>query len=106
MSWLRRWRRASGRSDEQQRVLACPPRSPPGAAVILFFLVNPLPLRRTFVRTLVALGAALFLAACSTVESPRSSSNSPTVRCVDGPGRGQSLSDARPLFFLFCVQSP
>jgi hypothetical protein len=55
---------------------------------------------------LVVLGAALFLAACSTVESPRSSSNSPTMRCGEGPGRGQSLSDTRPLFFLFCTQAP
>ena len=55
---------------------------------------------------LVVLGAALFLAACSTVESPRSSSDSPTVRCGEGPGRGQSLSDTRPLFFLFCTQAP
>jgi hypothetical protein len=54
---------------------------------------------------LLALGAAFVLAACATVASPRSSS-SPTVRCMDGPGRGGSVSDTRPLFFLFCTQSP
>jgi hypothetical protein len=54
---------------------------------------------------LLALGAAFVLAACATVASPRSSS-SPTVRCMDGLGRGGSVSDTRPLFFLFCTQSP
>jgi hypothetical protein len=54
---------------------------------------------------LLALGAAFALAACAIVDSPRSSS-SPTARCMDGPGRGGSLSEARPLVFLFCSQSP
>ncbi|HUP36355.1 MAG TPA: hypothetical protein VNC82_13045 [Candidatus Limnocylindria bacterium] len=54
----------------------------------------------------MALGAALTLAACATVDPPRRSSASPTVRCVDEPGRGGSLDASRPLFFLFCAQSP
>jgi len=54
----------------------------------------------------MALGAALALAACATVDSPRRSSESPTLRCVNEPGRGQSLDASRPLFFLFCAQSP
>jgi hypothetical protein len=58
------------------------------------------------VRTAIALGAALTLAACATVDSPRRSSDSPTVRCVNEPGRGGSLDATRPLFFLFCAQSP
>ncbi len=58
------------------------------------------------VRTVIALGAALTLAACATVDSPRRSSDSPTVRCVNEPGRGGSLDATRPLFFLFCAQSP
>ncbi|HXA97566.1 MAG TPA: hypothetical protein VN323_18530 [Candidatus Dormibacteraeota bacterium] len=53
----------------------------------------------------LALGAAFVLAACATVDSPRLSSSA-TVRCMDGPGRGGSVSEARPLFFLFCAQSP
>ncbi|MGH7298982.1 MAG: hypothetical protein ACREJE_01045 [Candidatus Rokuibacteriota bacterium] len=57
-------------------------------------------------RAFVALGAALALAGCATVDSPRRSSGSPTVRCVDEPGRGGSLEATRPLFFLFCAQAP
>jgi hypothetical protein len=56
--------------------------------------------------TIIALGAALTLAACTTVDSPRHSSSAPSVRCVDEPGRGGSVSSTRPLFFLFCAQSP
>lgn len=58
------------------------------------------------VRTAIALGAALTLAGCATVDSPRRSSDSPSVRCVNEPGRGGSLDATRPLFFLFCAQSP
>jgi hypothetical protein len=70
--------------------------------VVLFFLVRSFRVSRT----LVAFGAALALAACATVDSPRRSSESPTLRCVNEPGRGQSLDASRPLFFLFCAQSP
>ncbi|HSE04763.1 MAG TPA: hypothetical protein VLK35_11475 [Methylomirabilota bacterium] len=56
--------------------------------------------------TVITLGAALSLAACTTVDSPRRSSSGPAVRCVDEPGRGESVSSTRPLFFLFCAQSP
>ncbi|HEY7437566.1 MAG TPA: hypothetical protein VIE41_20660 [Methylomirabilota bacterium] len=54
----------------------------------------------------MALGAAFALTACATADSPRRPSDSPTVRCVNEPGRGQSLDVTRPLFFLFCAQSP
>ena len=57
-------------------------------------------------RTTMALGAAFTLAACATVDSPHRSSDSPSVRCVNEPGRGGSLDATRPLFFLFCAQSP
>jgi len=58
-------------------------------------------------RILMALGTALVLAACATVDSPRRSSESPSVRCLNDPLRGQSSSDPlRPLFFIFCAQSP
>jgi hypothetical protein len=70
--------------------------------VVLFSLVRSVVL----VRIAMALGAALTLAACATVGSPRRSSESPTVRCVSEPGRGGSLDATRPLFFLFCAQSP
>ncbi len=58
------------------------------------------------VRTVMALGTAFALTACATAGSPRRSSDSPTVRCVNEPGRGQSLDVTRPLFFIFCAQSP
>jgi hypothetical protein len=70
--------------------------------VVLFFPVRPAALART----VVALAAALALAGCATTETPRRASESPTVRCVDEPGRGGSVSPTRPLFFLFCAQSP
>jgi hypothetical protein len=70
--------------------------------VVLFFPVRSVVL----VRTAISLGAALTLAACATAESPRRASDSPTVRCVNEPGRGGSLDATRPLFFLFCAQSP
>ena len=70
--------------------------------MVLFFPVRPLVL----VRTAMAFGAALTLTACASVDSPRRSSDSPTVRCVNEPGRGGSLDATRPLFFLFCAQSP
>ena len=70
--------------------------------MVLFSLVRSVVL----VRIALALGAAVTLAACATVDSPRRSSESPTVRCVNEPGRGGSLDATRPLFFLFCAQSP
>jgi hypothetical protein len=54
----------------------------------------------------LTLGTALLLAACGTVDQPRRSSDSPSLRCMNDPGRGQSLDVTRPIFFLFCAQSP
>jgi len=57
-------------------------------------------------RILMALGTALVLAACATVDSPRRSSDASSVRCLNDAGRGQSADPSRPLFFIFCAQSP
>jgi hypothetical protein len=57
-------------------------------------------------RILLAFGTALVLAACATVDQPRRSSDSPSLRCMNDPGRGQSLDATRPIFFVFCAQSP
>jgi hypothetical protein len=58
-------------------------------------------------RALMALGAALVLASCATMDSPRrSSDSSPSLRCLNDPGRGYSSDSSRPLFFLVCAQSP
>jgi len=70
--------------------------------VVLFFPVRSVVLGRT----VVVLGATLLLAACAPVDSSRRSSTTPSVRCVDEPGRGGSVEASRPLFFLFCAQSP
>jgi hypothetical protein len=52
----------------------------------------------------VALVAVTFaLAACAPVGA--SSSSSPSMRCMDEPGRGSSGGN-RPLFFVLCAQSP
>ncbi len=56
-------------------------------------------------RILVILVTAVVVAACSTVDQPRRS-DSPSLRCMNDPGRGQSLDATRPLFFIFCAQSP
>jgi len=57
-------------------------------------------------RILLALGTALVVTACASVDQPRRSSDSPSLRCMNDPGRGQSLDVTRPIFFLFCAQSP
>ena len=57
-------------------------------------------------RALLMLGAAVALAACATANSPSRSDSSPSLRCVNEPGRGGSPDPSRPLFFLFCAQSP
>jgi hypothetical protein len=57
-------------------------------------------------RALIAVVAALVLAACATGTAPHRSSESPSLRCLNEPGRGQSADSSRPLFFLFCAQSP
>ena len=66
------------------------------------FLVRPQSARRA----LIAITTALVLAGCAAVATPRRSSESPSLRCVNEPGRGQSTESSRPLFFIFCAQSP
>lgn len=66
------------------------------------FLVRPL----SAGRALIAITTALVLAGCAAVSAPRRSSESPSLRCVNEPGRGQSADSSRPLFFVFCAQSP
>ncbi len=53
------------------------------------------------------LALALLVAACAAPTGSRSSgSDGPRVRCLGQPGRGESYSSDRALFFLFCVESP
>jgi hypothetical protein len=33
-------------------------------------------------------------------------SQSPSVRCLGQPGRGQDYSESRPLIFFLCAESP
>jgi hypothetical protein len=57
-------------------------------------------------RVLIAVTTAFVLVGCATAIAPRRSSDSPNLRCVNEPGRGQSTDSSRPLFFVFCAQSP
>ena len=50
---------------------------------------------------------ALLAAGCSPAWSPPSKgATSPSARCLNEPGRSENYSQDRPLFFLFCVQTP
>jgi len=55
-------------------------------------------------RPLALLVLALLLSACSTVRQP--SGDGPRLRCLNDPGRGGTYSSDRPLFFIFCAESP
>jgi hypothetical protein len=55
------------------------------------------------VRPLLALLLVAAVTGCSTTYSPPPRQSRPaTTRCLAHPGE----ADARPLFFLFCVESP
>jgi hypothetical protein len=56
-------------------------------------------------RSIALLVALLTLAGCATGSSSGQSGSSPRVRCLSDPGR-DAAATSRPLFFLFCVESP
>ncbi|PYO04845.1 MAG: hypothetical protein DMD75_30080 [Candidatus Rokuibacteriota bacterium] len=60
-------------------------------------------------RSLALLLLFVAFAGCATASSnsgqSSSSSSSPRVRCLTDPAR-DSASGTRPLFFLFCAESP
>ncbi len=50
---------------------------------------------------------AVAAAGCSNgYTPPPSGSTVPQARCLNEPGRSGSYSQDRPLFYLFCVQTP
>jgi hypothetical protein len=57
-------------------------------------------------RALLALALLAMLAGCASAPPPQQqhprASSSPRARCLSHPNE----SDLRPLFFLFCVESP
>jgi hypothetical protein len=60
-----------------------------------------------------ALGLAMLVASaalatgCASSGPAPATSAPPRVRCLDASGRGSpSTGEPRPLFFLFCIQSP
>jgi hypothetical protein len=55
-------------------------------------------------RSIALLVVLLTLAGCATGSSS-GSGGSPRVRCLSDPGR-DATATSRPLFFLFCVESP
>jgi hypothetical protein len=56
-------------------------------------------------RLALALLASILVVGCSA-PAYNVRSQSPSVRCLSQPGRGQDYSESRPLFFLFCAESP
>jgi hypothetical protein len=57
-------------------------------------------------RSIALLLALVTLAGCATAgSSGRSGGSAQRVRCLTDPGR-EATATTRPLFFLFCVESP
>jgi hypothetical protein len=58
-------------------------------------------------RVLALLGAGLVVAGCA-MPPPSSSSGSyaPQTRCLTQPQRSENYASDRPMFFLFCAESP
>jgi hypothetical protein len=56
-------------------------------------------------RLLLAVGLAAALWGCAA-PGHQVRSQSPTVRCLGQPARGEGYSESRPLFFIFCAESP
>jgi hypothetical protein len=56
-------------------------------------------------RLLLAVCLVTAVSGCATAP-PQVRSQSPTVRCLGQPGRGETYSESRPLFFIFCAESP
>ena len=55
---------------------------------------------------LALLVAAAAAAGCASAPYPAVRSETPTTRCLGQPGRGEGYPESRPLFFLFCMESP
>ena len=49
---------------------------------------------------------ATVLAGCATAPSSRESRGGSRVRCLSEPSRDDASVTGRPLFFLFCMESP
>ena len=57
-------------------------------------------------RALIALATALVLDGLRHRQRSAALVGVAGLRCVNEPGRGQSADSSRPLFFVFCAQSP
>ena len=56
-------------------------------------------------RLLLAVCLVIVVAGCGA-PAHQVRSQSPTVRCLGQPARGETYSESRPLFFIFCAESP
>ena len=58
-------------------------------------------------RAIALLISATVLAGCAIAPSSRESrGGSPRVRCLSEPSRDDASVTGRPMFFLFCMESP
>jgi hypothetical protein len=58
------------------------------------------------VKLALVLLAAATAAGCASGPYPVVTSQSYTARCLGQPGRGENYPESRPMFFLFCAESP
>jgi len=58
-------------------------------------------------RVVALLGVLLLAAGCGApVSSSDSGYNVPRTRCLSAPQRSENYTQERPMFYLFCTESP
>jgi hypothetical protein len=57
-------------------------------------------------RLTTLLGILLLAAGCVEPAPSNSNYNAPRTRCLQAPQRSENYSQQRPMFYLFCTESP
>jgi hypothetical protein len=57
-------------------------------------------------RVATLLGILLLTAGCTEPVPYGSNSNAPRTRCLQAPQRSENYTQERPMFYLFCAESP
>jgi hypothetical protein len=52
------------------------------------------------------LGILLLAAGCMEPVPSNSNPNAPRTRCLQAPQRSENYTQERPMFYLFCAESP